>query len=188
MKEAAVELLDAAIVSCPPYCRRRTRPIPMAAKADERAFVFYGWVAGYGPEPTLERPTDDARERRFVAEPCLSSLRTPAWRRAVRSGRDRTRSVGVPFAKHAGHQKIDSSYHSSAYTKQCQIHLSGGRRIGQEDEADDTVLLTREAQPVNASAKERFDVVVIGAGLAGCTTARLFALKGLARRWNLWVV
>ena len=29
------------------------------------------------------------------------------------------------------------------------------------------------------AAKERFDVVVIGAGLAGCTTARLFALKGL---------
>jgi len=35
MKEAAVELLDAAIVSCPPYCRRRTRPVPMAAKADD---------------------------------------------------------------------------------------------------------------------------------------------------------
>ena len=35
MQEAAVELLDAAIVSCPPYCRRRTRPVPMTAKADE---------------------------------------------------------------------------------------------------------------------------------------------------------
>jgi hypothetical protein len=34
MQEAAVELLDAAIVSCPPYCRRRNRPVPMAAKAD----------------------------------------------------------------------------------------------------------------------------------------------------------
>ena len=34
VQEAAVELLDAAIVSCPPYCRRRTRPVPMAAKAE----------------------------------------------------------------------------------------------------------------------------------------------------------
>jgi 2-polyprenyl-6-methoxyphenol hydroxylase-like FAD-dependent oxidoreductase len=32
---------------------------------------------------------------------------------------------------------------------------------------------------VDASATERFDVVVVGAGLAGCTAARLFALKGL---------
>jgi hypothetical protein len=38
--------------------------------ADERAFVFYDWVAGYGAEPTLERPTDDACERRFVADSC----------------------------------------------------------------------------------------------------------------------
>ena len=35
MLEAAVKLLDAAIVSCPPYCRRRTRPVRMAAKADD---------------------------------------------------------------------------------------------------------------------------------------------------------
>ena len=35
MQEAAVELLDAAIVSCPPYCRRRTRPPPTAAKAED---------------------------------------------------------------------------------------------------------------------------------------------------------
>jgi flavin-dependent dehydrogenase len=32
---------------------------------------------------------------------------------------------------------------------------------------------------MEASAKEKFDVIVIGAGLAGCTAARLFALKGL---------
>ncbi len=32
---------------------------------------------------------------------------------------------------------------------------------------------------MEASAAERFDVVVVGAGLAGCTAARLFALKGL---------
>jgi len=35
IQEAAVELLDVAIVSCPPYCRRRTRPIRMAAKAED---------------------------------------------------------------------------------------------------------------------------------------------------------
>jgi hypothetical protein len=44
----------------------------MSAKADERAFVLYDWMAGYGAEPTLERPTDDARERRFVADRCLT--------------------------------------------------------------------------------------------------------------------
>ena len=36
--------------------------------ADEQAFVLYDWMAGYGAEPTLERPTDDACERRFVAD------------------------------------------------------------------------------------------------------------------------
>jgi hypothetical protein len=41
MLEAAVELLDAAIVSCPPYCRRRTRPVPMAVEADD---PLYGIV------------------------------------------------------------------------------------------------------------------------------------------------
>ena len=73
MLEAAVELLDAAIISCPPYCRRRTRPVPMAAKADERAFVFDNRMAGYGAEPTPERPTDDACERRFVADSANST-------------------------------------------------------------------------------------------------------------------
>jgi len=35
--------------------------------ADDRAFVLYDWMAGYGAEPTPERPTDDACERRVVA-------------------------------------------------------------------------------------------------------------------------
>jgi hypothetical protein len=39
MQEPAVELLDAAIVSCPPYCRRRTRPVRMAAKAEKPPIV-----------------------------------------------------------------------------------------------------------------------------------------------------
>jgi len=46
----------------------------MTAMADERAFVLYDWMAAYGAEPTLERPTDDACERRFVADFCR-------WRR-----------------------------------------------------------------------------------------------------------
>jgi len=40
----------------------------MSAQADERVFVLYDGMAGYGAESTLERPTDDACERRFVAE------------------------------------------------------------------------------------------------------------------------
>jgi hypothetical protein len=41
--------------------------------ADERALDFYDWVAGYGEEPTLERPTDNATERQFVADPGQTS-------------------------------------------------------------------------------------------------------------------
>lgn len=36
--------------------------------ADEGAFVFDNWMVGYGVELTPERPTDDACERRFMAE------------------------------------------------------------------------------------------------------------------------
>jgi hypothetical protein len=36
--------------------------------ADEGAFVFDSRMAGYGAEPTPERPTDYACERRLVAE------------------------------------------------------------------------------------------------------------------------
>jgi hypothetical protein len=43
----------------------------MTATADEGAFVFDKRMAGYGAEPTPERPTDDAGERRFVAAYCL---------------------------------------------------------------------------------------------------------------------
>ena len=40
----------------------------MTAMADEGALVFDSRMAGYGAEPTTERPTDDACERRLVAE------------------------------------------------------------------------------------------------------------------------
>ncbi|MCX4149839.1 MULTISPECIES: hypothetical protein [Paraburkholderia] len=40
----------------------------MTAKADEGAFVFDRRMAGYGAEPTPERPTDYASERRLVAD------------------------------------------------------------------------------------------------------------------------
>jgi hypothetical protein len=36
--------------------------------ADEGAFIFDNRMAGYGAEPTLERPIDDAGEWRFVAD------------------------------------------------------------------------------------------------------------------------
>ena len=39
----------------------------MTGMADEGAFVFDNRMAGYGAEPTPERPTDGACERRFVA-------------------------------------------------------------------------------------------------------------------------
>ena len=50
------------------HCLHRTQCTPMSAQADERVFVLYDGMAGYGAESTLERPTDDACERRFVAE------------------------------------------------------------------------------------------------------------------------
>jgi hypothetical protein len=40
----------------------------MSAKADERAFVHYDWMSGYGAEPTPGRPTGEAHERRFLAD------------------------------------------------------------------------------------------------------------------------
>jgi len=36
MREAAVQLLDAATVSNPPHCRRKTQPTPMSAKAEKQ--------------------------------------------------------------------------------------------------------------------------------------------------------
>ena len=54
MQEAAVRLLDAATVSNPPHCRRRTRPAPMSAKADNL-------------------PTNWARERPLGKHPAISS-------------------------------------------------------------------------------------------------------------------
>jgi hypothetical protein len=47
----------------------------MTALADEGTFVSDYRMAGYGAEPTPERPTDDACERRFVAGFC----RTAGW-------------------------------------------------------------------------------------------------------------
>lgn len=44
----------------------------LTALAHRRAFTLYDWMAVYGTEPTLERPTDGACERRFVAEPGLT--------------------------------------------------------------------------------------------------------------------
>ena len=45
----------------------------MAGMADEGAFVFDNRLAAYGAEPTPERPTDDACERRFLAELSLTT-------------------------------------------------------------------------------------------------------------------
>lgn len=41
----------------------------MPAMADERAFIFDNRMAGSDAKPMPERPTDDACERRFLAEP-----------------------------------------------------------------------------------------------------------------------
>lgn len=41
---------------------------PAAIKADDRPFVFYDWMAGYGG-PTFKRSSDAAYERRLVAAP-----------------------------------------------------------------------------------------------------------------------
>ena len=59
MREAAARLLEAISVSSPPHCGRRIQSFPTAALADEGAFVFDKRMAGYGAEPTPERPTDD---------------------------------------------------------------------------------------------------------------------------------
>jgi hypothetical protein len=42
--------------------------VPTTAKADEGAFVFDNPMAGYGAKLTPERATDDACERRVVAQ------------------------------------------------------------------------------------------------------------------------
>jgi len=68
MQEAAVELLDAAIVSCPPYCRRRTRRVPVAAQADDLPSTLLGSMAAFGALPTLECPPASPSERPFMAD------------------------------------------------------------------------------------------------------------------------
>jgi predicted sulfurtransferase len=46
----------------------------MTAMADGGAFVFDNRMADYGAEPTSERPTDEACERRFMADLGLMQL------------------------------------------------------------------------------------------------------------------
>ena len=48
--------------------------------AEDRAFVLYDWMAGYGAEPTPERPCDDACERPLLAD------QRPTTRRGDRLG------------------------------------------------------------------------------------------------------
>jgi len=52
----------------------------MAAQPDNSPFVFHDWMAGYEEEPTVERPSDTAYERRLVAE-STSSVDVPRSRR-----------------------------------------------------------------------------------------------------------
>jgi hypothetical protein len=47
----------------------------LSIKADDRAFVLNNWTAGYGAEPTHERP-NVACERRFVETQGHSALRS----------------------------------------------------------------------------------------------------------------
>lgn len=54
-----------------------------AELADDRAFVLYDWMAGYGVKPTLERLSDDACERRLVAEPGPTHAAARGARRAM---------------------------------------------------------------------------------------------------------
>ena len=58
MQEAAVELLDAAIVSYPPYRRRRTRPVRMAAKADDATNMIVRVRSVVRVKPTFECPRE----------------------------------------------------------------------------------------------------------------------------------
>ncbi|CAB3793089.1 hypothetical protein LMG28614_03647 [Paraburkholderia ultramafica] len=44
---------------------------------------------------------------------------------------------------------------------------------------NNTMVCNGEASQLDAPINESFDVLIIGAGLAGCTAARLFALQGL---------
>jgi len=53
---------------------------------DERAFVLYDWMAGYGAEPTRERLIHDSCERQLVAitvRCCVAQLREIEWHRTV---------------------------------------------------------------------------------------------------------
>jgi hypothetical protein len=58
----------------------------MTAMADDRAFVLYDWMAGYGVEPTLECPSDAAFERRLVAESDRSCCDAAEYGRAKVGG------------------------------------------------------------------------------------------------------
>src|SRR5580698_10607142 len=72
---AGLILVTPMLASAAPLVRRLsaklptlTQPASMSAKADERAFVHYDWMSGYGTEPTPGRPTDEVHERRFLAD------------------------------------------------------------------------------------------------------------------------
>jgi hypothetical protein len=62
MQEAAVRLLDAATVSNPRHCGRRTQPAPMSAMADYAKLLI---MESSWPEPTQR--ADGQRQARIPA-------------------------------------------------------------------------------------------------------------------------
>ena len=92
MQEAAIELLDAAIVSCPPYCRRRTRPVPMAAKADDPPHETEEGTAVVNWKRSL--PWQKSERRFRVAEHPLTTSDYRDWQQVLSSANATRSDVG----------------------------------------------------------------------------------------------
>src|SRR5258708_6013775 len=57
-----------------PYCRRRTRPVPMAAKADDATHAIGGRMAVDGAKQSHEWLKVGREESLFLADHCLSAI------------------------------------------------------------------------------------------------------------------
>ncbi len=125
-----------------------------AALADERAFVPYDWMAGYGAVPTLERLTDDACEQRFVAALCPRGQRSL---HAVTSAPHKQRSIRESEYPCSASRRLTTSVRNPGYNYR-HAGVAGCRAVGARSSEAIRPHLKGNHQRRRAAGRPGFDV------------------------------